>query len=315
MWSPQALAAPVVVFPLAGDAALAAEVTPLLCAAARLHADVLDARAVEERFGFALGNQANACRHETKCLAQIAELVGAERLLIGAIAPDRQGQTALDLRVLKVPSGVVLQHLRWRFAGAPRAVIGAAVATVIAAPDARLIVLTSPADAKVRAYGAPLQRRAGEPTRFWSGVYQITASAPGYATQTLEVVVGPRETVELPLVLTSLNAPLSPEPEHGATAIENPGPWVVLGLGAAASLAGSLVMMGAQNDYNAVEDEARYISSTRGAFDARRLRDDAHDEYEIGFAILGSGVGAIAGGVLWMLIEALLPDDTSDRSR
>lgn len=106
------------------------------------------------------------------------------------------------------------------------------------------------------------------------------------------------ERLEVTLRLPARAEP-EPEPEPGEPGDPSAGPWVLIGGGAAAVIAGAVVLGLVQSDINAIE------SAERG-----EVWSDYEDRHEstvlrsaIGFAMVGVGVALTLTGVIWRVTE------------
>lgn len=259
------------------------------------------------------------------------------------------GGLELKLIVLDVAKAVIGEVLIWRLpdnaiAGWQDAV-EAASRRLFSPPDALVDLSLDPGNARLSFYGEPVQvPAAGQPLRFWSGTYYATLQSPGYHSLEVKVVIPantrtrvplslepdplyvppdrqPKDKTTQPFARTSRRegsgvsaqdvAVKAPEAEDPVTAaLSNPIPWVVAGGGAGLVVLGSVVMSGAQGNYNELSGQARYAPGMTATVDvAARAREDARSSYTLGSVLAFAGVAAVLGAGTWMVLSATLSDE------
>jgi hypothetical protein len=241
----------------------------------------------------------------------------------------------LKLIVLDVAKAVIAEVLIWRIpdnavAGWQDAV-EAASRRLFSPPDALVDLALDPGNARLSFYGEPVQPPApGQPLRFWSGTYYARVESPGYHALEVKVVIPTNTRTRVPLSLepdplyvppdrrpkdkstqpfdrTSRRegsgvsaqdvAVKAPEAEDPLTAaLTNPIPWVVAGGGAGLIVLGSVVMSGAQANYNELSGQARYAPGMTATVDvAIQARDDSRGSYTLGSVLAFAGAAAVGG--------------------
>jgi len=213
----------------------------------------------------------------------------------------------------------------------------------IAATHGYVTVLSEPAGAAISLgdVRAGATQDLKSPAGFYlaQGEYRVTLSLDGYAPYQTTIRVSPggmspiKATLNRPAKATEA-PPFAPTKDEGNADIEAPstratsltaevdlgektplGPWVVLGSGGALLVAGGVttaLALGAQGDY---ED---YVDTIPEALPSEDMRSEYYDETQrlsakrdmyttMSGVLLGVGVGAAVGGLVWMLMT---PEDT-----
>lgn len=292
--------------------------------------------------GIDLDEHARGCKRELFCLVQLGEAVGAERMVLGSLS--RKGDhDILQLLAIDVPKAAMLDTLRWKIparTGALEDALPTAARHLFSFPDARLILDITPKDAKLLLYGEPSDQPFGKDVPFWSGVYYADVSRAGHEPQQVRIMVprGGPTRVEITLEADPLwidphaskrraraprggRAPDAITEREDPPRVEPPGPspfanwiaWGIVGVGLGGATAGTLIMSSAQSDYNTLSGELRYTDdSTRTALEAGALRTDARDRFRTGSQVLIGGIAVAAGGVAWMVIDAIVSGGSKD---
>ena len=262
---------------------------------------------VRGRLGFDLSEQALTCQRDHGCLARLASLVGAERFVVVTLTPSEAQRVALSVELCRVP-GVVERTVRWRMEATEAIVRPASVLAVrelLTPSDARLRIDLSPPDALVSVYGQPLAA-GGTPVPFWSGVYDVVVSRPGFVSSKARLTVTPGDNPPLRYELdpaaqevTALGAP-SPAPTgSGGTLV-----WAAAA-GSVAALAGARVMYGVAagrladaNEAYAAYEAAPYADLDRLEIETTNADDDARLFVAISYGLGAVGV-VLAGTALY----------------
>lgn len=293
--------------------------------------EIVDSATAKKSLDVELSEQAGECADDILCLAQIGEILDAQLLLLASIKRTLSGVDVLRLSVVDVAKATLIDTVKWDVPTRPGALddaIAAAVRRLLVPPDATLILDVFPGDAKIELYGESLKRRApGTPVPFWSGVYYGRASRAGYESADVFVDVRKSSTARVRLELES--DPLWVDPsrprarEESTTPVaaagdEPPPPptrspfanwiaWSVVAVGAGASVAGGVIMTGAQSDYNDVAGEIRFTPDmTKPAQDAVAVRNQARDSFSLGSNVMYVGLGVAAVGLGWIVIDAIV---------
>jgi hypothetical protein len=282
--------------------------------------------AISTELGVDLSAQVAACGTDVLCLAQLGELVGVEKVLVGSVR-EEGGRTHVRLSTLDVARAALADTLRWEVPRREGALVEASLAAarqLLAPPDTTLILDVHPRDAKVSFYGDAAPERSDGPVAFWSGVYYVRAERAGYEPRDVRVTLPPggptRVQIELegdplwvdpsrppPRETELVRAPPPAARPEASSAFANLWAWSVVAAGVGASVAGAAVMAGAQSDYNTLAGETRYLDGvTRSSLDARSDADAAASSFGTGRLVAGAGAGVAVLGLGWMIVDALI---------
>lgn len=286
---------------------------------------------VSEALGFDLGRQAAECANDLLCLVQIGEVIEAGTLLIGDLRDTPTGAIILRLSVIDVARATLVDTLRWEIPPRSEALapgVAAACKRLFAETDATIVLKVFPRDAVITFYGErATEQDYGVPVPYWSGVYYGKVTRNGYEPEVIRIEVptgGPREwTIELerdPLWVGAKtprkprtdrdDRPLQPPPDPGdaaASPLANYWAWGLIAAGVGGGVTGAVLMMGAQDDYNALAAEQRYAIGETTPWDvADETRTSSQDSFSLGATVLYVGAGVAAAGVVWMILDAAL---------
>ncbi len=149
------------------------------------------------------------------------------------------------------------------------------------------------------------QRQGSEaPLRLRPGRHMIRVEAPGYERweRGLQLRAGTRTAEQVEARPLPAPAPAPEEP--------SPWPWALGGTGVAATGAGAFFLVSAAASYDDAEAAtARHNASSDAAERAARRADaeaataDGESSASLGYALVGVGVAAVVGGVVWWLLE------------
>ena len=343
-WPAPASARRVVVFPVdargvASAQAAGATEALLRRLAALPEIEVMEPERAGRRLGVDLTAQARACEYDVFCLVEVGELVDGQAVLIGHLAQAAgavEGGLELKLVVLDVARAAITDVILWRISALEEAMLpealGGAARRLFSAPDAELALETEPADARVEVWGEPLARPpAGAPIPFWSGTYHLRVEAEGHLPRELDVVVVPGSPTRIPVKLEQ--DPLYTPPRGGARGPERrlgsrasaqtvgavelevgpspayarPWPWLLAGGGVAGTIAGAVMMSGAQSRYAELSGQPRFEPGKTVTADvAARQREEQRSAHRTGSVVLASGAALVVGAAIWMLVDRLL---------
>ena len=334
--------AQVVVFPLeAQDVpdAVAAEVTTAIGGAVGGvdGFEVINLFEAEQRLGVNLTQQARACGEDAFCLVEVGEIIEAATVVRGSIRKRSDSKPAFELKLIAVDvrRAAVAEALTWRFDDAAMTLpAGVAAGRRLFAPrDARVTVRLEPPSADLFLYGESQAVPSNGDWITWSGEYMLRVQAEGYlpnerrwkiapGPSTLTVALN-RDPLHVRSVVTQDEVSPGGEQDRGDIVITTPAhgrpsrfarpwPWVTAGVGAAAVVAGTVVMASAQADYNALANEARFTGDTTQAFVAIDARDDANRRFQVGGGLVVAGAAVLVGGLIWLFVGP--GEDVQDRS-
>jgi len=296
----------------------------------------MGAAGVSERMGFDLAKQVAECANDVLCLVQIGEVAEATHLLVGQLKDDADGTSTLRISVLDVMKAAMVDTLRWTVPskkGALSAAVRSACVRLFGEPDATIVLDVWPNDADVRFFGAPASEAAhGEPISYWSGVYYGRVTRNGYLPQDIRIEVpkgGPtslRIELEQDPLWIGANTPRKPRADRGTVPVKakvedgEPSPlanywaWGLSVAGAGGGAAGGVLMSGAQSSYDEASGEQRFaIGQTSPWDEAKQIRQDSRDEFDIGTKVVYGGAGLAAAGFIWMIVDAALRPSKKDK--
>jgi hypothetical protein len=308
--------------------------------------EVIETAQVEKRLGVHLTEQARACEYDTFCLVEVGEILQSERMLIGHVRhggkEQKQDELELKLFVLDVAKASVIDVLVWKFPireGALDEAVRAATRRLFAPTDAKVIFDITPQNAEVSFYGEPINRPKGKPFSYWSGSYDMHVGADGRVPIDQRVVIeqgGPtRISIELQpdllwvakpkdgksanpfskgsrhegsgITAEEAGAAKQQEPSLTRSPFANIFAWSISAAGVAGVVVGVLMARSAQNDYNVLSAQERYLPDvTVTAAEAMHSREDERARYSRGAVIGVAGGVAVAAGLAWMFIDAAM---------
>lgn len=305
--------------------------------------EVVSPERINRQLGVNLALQARSCAKEIFCLVQIGEAVSAQRMLTGEL--ERKGDEAniLRLNAVDIERAQMIETLRWSVpvrSGALEDAISAAVRRLLIPPDARVIFDVDPPDAKLELYGESIRYESTKETPFWAGVYFGRVTAPGFEPRDIRFSVPSGGPTRIPIELepdplyvglrprarskssqgassessSGLAGSAPVETPSGPSALANWYAWSLLGAGATASVVGGVIMSGGQADYNRYSAEPRYLGDGHTADEAASARAGARSQVSAGSTVMVIGIGVAAGGLVWMLIDAIISDSASQRA-
>jgi hypothetical protein len=286
-------------------------------------------------------------------LVEVGEILQSERMLIGHVRrggkEQKQDELELKLFVLDVAKASVVDVLVWKVPnreGALEAAASAATKRLFAPPDAKVALDVTPQESEISFYGELLNRPKGQLFPYWAGTYYIHASADGRVPVDLRVTIEPGGSTRIPIELqpdllwvakskdTKSANPFSKtsrregsgisveeagalkpqDPSVGRSPFANIFAWSISAAGVAGFVVGVLMARSAQNDYNALSAQERYLPDvTVTAAEAMRDRDDERSRFSRGAVVAVTGGIALAAGLAWMLIDAAMrPPPISD---
>lgn len=259
----------------------------------------------------------------------------------------------LKLIVLDVARASITEVLIWNLSANQDRAIDDATSTaprrLFGASDVQVMWNIEPADAKVFVYGDPLKHPApGEKMPFWSGVYHVRLERDGYHPLDRRITI-PKQKGAVAIDIAMEQDPLFvekrkkngevspfdktsrregsgisaavvgavPDDDDRAvgSALANPFAWATVGVGVVGVVVGAIVMAGAQSDYNRVAEETRFtMGGSATASIAMRMRDEFASTHTSGSVIAGVGVAAMVGGVVWMVVDAVLSSQPEERT-
>ena len=294
---------------------------------------VMDPKTVEKRLDVNLIEQARACQYDVFCLVEIGEILETATVLLGHVQSNPEAESPpyeLKLVVLDVDRATIAEVLIWRFGELERlpAAADAAGRRLFGPQDAEVELRVEPTGAKISLYGDPQTLPLAGPWATWSGTYQLKVEADGYlpATRTwsppagksqLDVALEPdplyvrRSPTEvqpfdqpsrrLGSGVTARELRITPQEDEPPSAYGRPWPWVTTGVGVAAVIAGAVLMVTAQADYNALANEVRFSPSMTTRSDlARPERDAANLRHQIGGGVVAGGALIAVSGLIWL---------------
>jgi hypothetical protein len=313
--------------------------------------EVIEPRTVEAKLGVDLTEQANKCEYDVFCLVEVGEILAGDQLLIGHIRQRGEGEERrfeLKLIVLDVPRASITEVLIWNVAPAESALrdaTRAAARRLFAPPDVNVEWRIDPPDARITLFGDPYRPEGEGAVPFWSGAYHARLEAEGYHPLERRIIVPKQRgmvAIELelepdPLYVASSGSGRSAQPfdkssrrigsgvsaavagaaeeDDSGSAFLNPFAWGIVGVGAALSVVGIVVMSGAQSSYNDLSVQERFTPGvTVTAEVAMRERDDHAGTFRVGSLGVLGGLVVMVGGVAWMVIDQILMDEASERS-
>lgn len=304
--------------------------------------EIIESEVLARELGADLSAEARACNNDVLCLVQLGEILGAERLVLPRLREGARETDVLQIVVIDVQAAKLRDSLTWDIPnqlGMFDAAMTAAPRHLFGLPDARLVVLVQPKDARLFVFG----EEVGSPpytseVAFWSGSYVATVERRGHTRRSfrLDVKPGVVTKVEIELEPDADYVPEVPEGRavkvRGGERVDEPGevsratvsaeesrpaspalrallnPWA-WGLVAAGGLGigvGGGIMAGAQSDYNALSLQTRYSGRTTDVATARDLREGAASDYGAGSVLLLGGLAAAGAGVAWLVVSAAL---------
>jgi tetratricopeptide (TPR) repeat protein len=156
----------------------------------------------------------------------------------------------------------------------------------------KVTVETTPPGAHVELTSRP-EGGKHSPASWWlkPGRHAVTARKEGYLVANDEV----NATIGKPAVLR-MNLQSFAQPTDNA----NPWPWVLTGVGGATVIAGSIVYGLAVSDFADADD---YLDSTSDYNGYNSRYNDASGLGNVGRVSLGVGLAAVAGGLVWALVD------------
>ncbi|MET0287911.1 MAG: PEGA domain-containing protein [Polyangiales bacterium] len=156
----------------------------------------------------------------------------------------------------------------------------------------RVQVITSPADAEVRLQGRHLEHATA--VILQPGVYALEVSAPGFRTDSRQLLVAARQYQIVQLNLERTTVSTSPAPVAPPSRLEKAGPWIAIGASAGLSVAGAVLIAKGASVYRDLDADVYYA-------DWQRDRDRYPRLLGAGGALLGLGVIGLATGVWWQV--------------
>jgi hypothetical protein len=157
---------------------------------------VIEPATAAQSRGVNLAERAYACQYDVLCLTEVAEVLRADRLVIGHLKRREPGQHILELKIAVLDghraslSDVILWQVDLTRPSEPVDAVQAAARRLFQAPDAQVTFHLAPETAKVRIYGkrVPLEG-SNVPFRYWGGRYRLQAEAPGFQTLNMTVTI------------------------------------------------------------------------------------------------------------------------------
>ncbi len=319
----------------------AADVTQAMIEAARKgRAKVREAKEVQRRLGLDIVEQARACNFDVFCLVEVGEILEANQMVLGHVRRRSEDKLELKVSMIDVAKVTISEVLIWQFPkdAFPGALLHAARAAskrLLLKKDAEVNFVLKPEDARIFAYGDPIELPQKGPLRYWSGTYHLRLQAEGFYEKSVKVVIpAGKRAVDLKIELepdplfvpktkstgtdpfkggsrrlgsgvsaSEAGAVVKPKPGP-KSALSNPITWVVAGAGVAIAVAGVALMADAQGDYNTLSKEMRFVPG--GSFPsevAQQKRSDSRLQFRAGSGVLIGGLVTVAGSFLWMIIE------------
>jgi hypothetical protein len=307
--------------------------------------EVIDTKDVEKRLGVHLTEQARACEYDVFCLVEVGEILQSDQMIIGHVkrGPRDSADSDLELKlfVLDVAKAVVIDTLLWRVPGrAERGLedaVAAATRKLFSEPNAELVLEILPPKAEIYAFGEALPKAKNGVVAIWPGTYHVVVRADGFQPLETKIVVSAsgRTTAKLELQpdllyveksktktvspfdktsrregsgVSALEVPTDVDVDTRPSAFANPFAWSATGVGLGLAVVGVVLASGAQNDYNALSGDERYLITTPSSGTASAVRQDAISGFRTGSIVAGAGAVVAVGGLVWMLIDATISD-------
>jgi tetratricopeptide (TPR) repeat protein len=187
----------------------------------------------------------------------------------------------------------------------------------------RLRVKLEPASAELRIDTRPVSKDAAGFVMLDPGAHELVAEARDYepATRTIRTDGGEELTVGITLhaagqakdeAAVEAPAPLAatePTKQAARQATSSVGPWILIGVSAAVTIAGGVLLALTVSDMNKVEKAPPGSAYVTGGY------KDAYDRVlpmsVAGFSALGVGVAGLVGGVVWKVASTGGPEETA----
>jgi hypothetical protein len=177
----------------------------------------------------------------------------------------------------------------------------------------RLRVNLEPATAELRIDTRPVTKNAQGVVLLDPGAHELVAEAPGYETATRSIRTDGGEELTLTIALhdntppkavavaeapapVAATQPAAPKPVAGSSV----GPWILIGSGAALTIAGGVMLGLMVKDKNYVENAPP--GSTYNP-DYQNAEQRVYPLSVAGFATTGVGIAAVIAGVVWKVVD------------
>jgi len=136
--------------------------------------------------------------------------------------------------------------------------------------------------------------------------FQLNRDGHDALVRQIDAAVGQRYNVQVVLPKTPqvLPSPTVTTPPAMKTAAPNPGPWVLIGAGAAIAVAGAVSLAIMFDKVDQFEALVPISEQPEANVQARGLADDIRALNPAGVILLGAGVAALVGGIIWRVVDS-----------